>query len=84
MSLKNGLPINSYEELIETTHHLFLYQPHIGRHFSYMYMDGVPMMVDIHYGDRYFSTDIKKYLHFPMHQFKLEPWTQDDEDALDV
>lgn len=83
-TLRDGLIIESYEKLIKVQHRLYLYQSYASRLYSYGVEYGSPGLVNMETGERFFGSDIKKFITFPLHQIQLAPWTEEDERRLDV
>ena len=78
MSLNNGMCIETYEDLIQTDHLVFYHEAETNRNYSFSHEFGVPGMINVETGTRYFGADIVAFIKFPLHRIRFVPHTQEE------
>lgn len=81
MSLRDGIEVKSYADLIKQKSYALFFEPNGDRVFAYNTEFGCPGMVHVETGERFYSEDIQKYVRFPLYRVKLVAFTQEDLDV---
>lgn len=78
MSLRDGIKITSYSELIKIESNALLFSPAGDNVYAYNTLFKCPGMVDVATGERFYSEDIQKFIEFPLYRVKLVSLTEAD------
>lgn len=81
-TLNDGVAVNTYDELINSSQHqMLLFESLKSRVFLFTMDYGCPGMINIETGDRYFGTDVMRFINFPLHRVYLEPYVNNSATA---
>jgi hypothetical protein len=75
-TLRDGMPITSYEHLVGLMLNQIVYEFPRGRIFTYTVAFGAPCMINIETGEKFFGTDIEKFIAFPLSRLKVVPYIE--------
>lgn len=76
-TLRDGTPVVSYEHLVGLMFNQIVHEFPRGRIFTYTVAFGCPCMINIETGEKFFGTDIKKFIQFPLSRLRVVPYIEE-------